>query len=135
MSMNTGVSIKRIGEVGTMYTGVTLCCLGGTLMSILTFMETQSPYIVTLTMMIYAMGCALSRNVPFAKAMECYPTIKGTTSSAIIALRMGTVSTIVSIVGMLYAGKLVLISSVLLINATIMILLAMHVRKSFIFQS
>lgn len=134
-SMKTGSAINRFGEVGTVYLGVFLCVAGGALMSAIGFVAEQSPYLVTLAMMLFAAGAALSRNVPFAKAMGCYPEMKGTTSSAMIALRMSVISVIMSITSGLFNGKVIIIGYSLTIIGLCMTILAVRMKKSFTFQT
>lgn len=136
VSMNTKQIILKLGELQTVYLGVGLCLLGGSLIIALSSItELFSPYLTTISMVIFATGCALSRNVPLAKAMETHPNIKGTTSSAFITLRMGIVSIFTSIVSMLYSGKLFLIGCILFTCAIGMILLAFYMKNNFKFMT
>lgn len=134
-SMKIGSAINKFGEIGTVYAGVFSCMLGSVTMIIIALMPHQSPYLVTLSMIVFAIGAALSRNVPFAKAMECYPEIKGTSSSAMMAIRMGTVSVAISIMSSIFNGYLTPVALSLIVISICMIILAVRMKKSFKFQS
>jgi DHA1 family bicyclomycin/chloramphenicol resistance-like MFS transporter len=80
-------------------------------------------------MTIFGIGAATTYPVIFAKSMDLFPHIKGTASSAIMALRSLICSVFVAISSYLYSGNLITVAAMVLLAAVLTSLVTIKLLK------
>lgn len=122
-SLFSGKILQLIGEKNCVFFGMFFASLGSLLMIITANLFEQNPYLTSLSMMLYGVGAASNYPVIFAKSLDIFPLIKGTASSAIMAMRALICATSIAIASYFYSGKLLSVAAILLtISALIAIL-------------
>lgn len=137
--MYIGRIIDWLGERNSIIYGTSLCLSAITLLLIISiFLPKLYPsltaYLTTACMMLYVTGVAFGRSIVLARALEIYPQIKGTASSAISGLRMLISALAISVTGYFYNGTLVLIASSVLCIVVVMFALTKRFLKNFSFE-
>lgn len=131
ISMFTGHFLDKIGEINTVILGVLMCLISAVFISLLPAIHESYPYTITFAMMVFTAGLALSRSVPFARALSCFPRMKGTTSSALTAFRNLTTSLGVSIVSIFHTGEVIVIGAFLSIMSLVMLFVSFGFKSNF----
>lgn len=114
-----------LGEYNTILYGVCMLMIGGSILFFLGYNMINNPFLTTGAMMIGATGAAISYPVVFAKSFEVFPEIKGTTSSAIMCIRMFITFGFIAIVSLLYDGSLLKVAVIVLIGNSLTTILSM----------
>lgn len=118
-----------LGEYNTLLYGVLMLVMGGAFLFILGYVEINNPYLTTFSMMIGATGAAISYPLVFAKSFEVFPDIRGTTSSAIMGMRMFVTSGFIATISFLYDGSLFKVASVVIAGYLITMMLSIPLLK------
>src|SRR5262249_8328863 len=113
VSCFSGQIIKLWGSRPCIFNGITLALLGSFSFVIISLFFPQSPYLTTISMIIFAIGFAICYPVIFASSLEIFPEIKGTASSAIMGMRAFVCASLVGLAGYLYNGQPIRISVLL----------------------
>jgi MFS transporter, DHA1 family, multidrug resistance protein len=113
------------GTIGSIISSFGLCWIS--------LFDPHSPYGITFFMMTFGAGFALSYPIIFASSLEIFPEIKGTASSAIMAMRALICSSMTALVSYLYNGHLNRVAAVMMIVLLILSLLTRAwLQKNFI---
>jgi DHA1 family bicyclomycin/chloramphenicol resistance-like MFS transporter len=129
VSFFAGEVAEFIGEKKCIIIGIFISCTAISFMFILSLMPGKSPYLTSLSMMIYGTGSAIVYPVVFVRSLEIFPEIKGTASSAIMAMRALICAGFVAIVSYFYAGQLINVAIVLLVVVSLIVLLTSFLLK------
>jgi DHA1 family bicyclomycin/chloramphenicol resistance-like MFS transporter len=132
-SLYSGEISQFIGEKKCVIYGTTIACIVSLLMFILSLVSDKSPYLTSLLMMTYGVGSAISYPIIFSKSLEIFPKIKGTASSAIMAMRALICAWTVAISSYFYSGHLITVAVALLIVVTLIILFSRSLLQQIVF--
>lgn len=105
-----------LGEKKCVKYGIIMPIISGILLFTLGIYEINHPMIITFSMSIGSIGVAISYPIIFTKSFEIFPDIGGTTSSAIIGVRMLVTSIFVAWISFIYDGNLFTVATILLIT-------------------
>ncbi len=128
-SLYCGQINSFFGMKNSVIYGTIFIMLGSISLLIVAIMFDNAPYITTLSMTIFGIGAAITYPVIFAKSMDLFPDIKGTASSAIMALRSLICSIFVAVSSYLYSGKLLTVAAMVLIAAVLTSLVTIKLLK------
>lgn len=81
-------SIAKWGTPKIKRAGTALCMLGGLVLGLVTLVAPQNPYLLTIGMVIYALGANWIIGLYFPEGMEILPHIKGITASLLTSVRL-----------------------------------------------
>ena len=87
MSLFSGRILNQFGARKCVINGTIVIVAGSILFTILSLIIPNSPYSITLSMIIFAIGCAACQAVVFNASINVFPEIKGTASSAVSCIR------------------------------------------------
>ena len=118
-----------IGMKNSVIYGTILVMFGSTLLLTTSILFDSAPYMTTISMTIFGIGAATTYPVIFAKSMDLFPHIKGTASSAIMALRSLICSVFVAISSYLYSGNLITVAAMVLLAAVLTSLVTIKLLK------
>jgi MFS transporter, DHA1 family, multidrug resistance protein len=90
-----------------------MCLLGALSLVAVSLAISPSPYLITGSMILYAMGFAVCYPVIFSASLEIFPIIKGTASAAIMSMRALWIALLVGLTGFVYDGRPLSLSFVL----------------------
>jgi DHA1 family bicyclomycin/chloramphenicol resistance-like MFS transporter len=113
-SLYCGQINNFIGRKNSVIYGTILTILGSILLVLVSVIFDNAPYLTTIAMTIFGIGAATTYPVIFAKSMDLFPEIKGTASSAIMALRSFICSVFVAVSSYLYSGNLITVAAMVL---------------------
>ena len=118
-----------IGMKNSVIYGTMLVMFGAGLLLTTSILFDSAPYMTTISMTIFGIGAATTYPVIFAKSMDLFPNIKGTASSAIMALRSLICSLFVAISSYLYSGNLITVAAMVLLAAVLTSLVTIKLLK------
>jgi len=122
--INNFIGMKHSVIYGTMFV-----MFGAALLLTTSILFDSAPYMTTISMTIFGIGAATTYPVIFAKSMDLFPHIKGTASSAIMALRSLICSLFVAISSYLYSGNLITVAAMVLLAAVLTSLVTIKLLK------
>lgn len=128
-SLYCGKINSFIGMKNSVIYGTILILFGSILLLFVALLFDNAPYITSFSMLIFGIGAAVTYPVIFAKSMDLFPDIKGTASSAIMALRSLICSIFVAISSYLYSGNLITVAAMVLLAAVLTILSTIKLLK------
>lgn len=129
VSFFAGEIAEFIGEKKCVIIGMFISGAAVFFMLVLSLMPGKSPYLTSLSMMIYGTGSAIVYPVVFVRSLEIFPDIKGTASSAIMAMRALICAWFVAVVGYFYTGQLINVAIVLLVVVSLIVFLTSFLLK------
>ncbi|MBI2790344.1 MAG: multidrug effflux MFS transporter [Gammaproteobacteria bacterium] len=106
MSFYAHKVVAKIGGVKSVKFGMGCCGISIALMTFFAFTFPAYPAFITLTMCLFAIGCAFPMSVTFAQSMEIVPTLKGVCSSFIMSSRLFISSMAIAMTGVLFDGSM-----------------------------
>lgn len=101
--------------------GIALAILGGVFLALATWVAPRDPYLLTIGMVIYALGANWIIGLYFPESMEILPNIKGVTASLYTSFRLLIAALVVGITSSLYNGTIFPLTAVVV--GTIVIIL------------
>ncbi len=128
-SLYCGQINNFVGIKNSVIYGTILVMFGAILLLTTAIMFDSAPYMTTISMTIFGIGAATTYPVIFAKSMDLFPDIKGTASSAIMALRSLICSIFVAISSYLYSGDLLTVAAMVLLAAVLTSLVTIKLLK------
>ena len=87
-------------------------------------------YILTIGMCIFSSGCAISYPVIFSRSMEIFREIRGTASSAIVALRYLAFFAITGVASYFYNGASSSLAIVLIASSLLVLWINVHLLEN-----
>ncbi|MFP3035632.1 MAG: MFS transporter [Wolbachia sp.] len=129
VSLFTGKILQKLGAIRCVVYGVSVIMIGSILLLIFSVIIPHSFYLVTLSMVIFVIGCAICQAVLFNASLNVFPEIRGTASSAVAFIRSFIMAVFIGLTSCVYNGQaisaaiLVLSASVLAFIFTVYLLL------------
>ncbi|GFR02841.1 MFS transporter [Trichonephila clavata] len=129
ISLFTGKILQKLGAIRCVVYGAGVIMIGSILLLIFSMVTPYSFYLVTLSMVIFVIGCAMCQAVLFNASLNVFPEIKGTASSAVAFIRSFIMAVFIGLTSYVYNGQaisaaiLVLSASVLAFIFTVYLLL------------
>ncbi len=106
--------LKKFGAVWCVISGTSVGAIGSLLFVILSVIMPHSFYLVTLSMIIFSIGCAICQPVVFNASINVFPEIKGTASSALSFIRAFVMAIFIGLTSYVYNGQAINISLLVL---------------------
>jgi len=128
-SLYCGQINNFVGMKNSVIYGTLLVICGAMLLLTTAIMFDSAPYMTTISMTIFGIGAATTYPVIFAKSMDLFPNIKGTASSAIMALRSLICSVFVAVSSYLYSGSLITVAAMVLLAGVLTSLATIKLLK------
>lgn len=97
--------LKKFGAVWCVIFGTSVGAIGSLLFVILSVIMPHSFYLVTLSMIIFSIGCAICQPVVFNASINVFPEIKGTASSALSFIRAFVMAIFIGLTSYVYDGQ------------------------------
>lgn len=97
--------LKKFGAVWCVISGTSVGAIGSLLLVILSVIMPHSFYLVTLSMIIFSIGCAICQPVVFNASINVFPEIKGTASSALSFIRAFVMAIFIGLTSYVYNGQ------------------------------
>ncbi|WP_264730709.1 multidrug effflux MFS transporter [Wolbachia endosymbiont (group B) of Episyrphus balteatus] len=97
--------LKKFGAAWCVISGTSVGAIGSLLLVILSVIMPHSFYLVTLSMIIFSIGCAICQPVVFNSSINVFPEMKGTTSSAISFIRASIMAIFIGLTSYVYDGQ------------------------------
>ncbi|MFP3023623.1 MAG: multidrug effflux MFS transporter [Wolbachia sp.] len=120
--------LKKFGAVWCVISGTSVGAIGSLLFVILSVIMPHSFYLVTLSMIIFSIGCTICQPVVFNASINVFPEIKGTASSALSFIRAFVMAIFIGLTSYVYNGQ-VISAAVLVFSAVILIYCLLIVFK------
>ncbi len=120
--------LKKFGAVWCVISGTSVGAIGSLLFVILSVIMPHSFYLVTLSMIIFSIGCAICQPMVFNASINVFPEIKGTASSALSFIRAFVMAIFIGLTSYVYNGQ-VISAAILVFSAVILIYCLLIVCK------
>ncbi|MGL9757629.1 MAG: multidrug effflux MFS transporter [Wolbachia sp.] len=120
--------LKKFGAVWCVISGTSVGAIGSLLLVILSVIMPHSFYLVTLSMIIFSIGCAICQPVVFNASINVFPEIKGTASSALSFIRAFIMAIFIGLTSYVYNGQAIS-AAILVFSAVILIYCLLIVFK------
>lgn len=114
ISLFSSKILKKLGAIWCVISGTSVGAIGSLLLVILSLIMPHSSYLVTLSMIIFSIGCAICQPVIFNASINVFPEIKGTASSALSFIRAFVMAIFISLTSYVYNGQAINISLLVL---------------------
>lgn len=105
ISLFSSKILKKFGTIWCVISGTSVGAIGSLLLVILSVIMPLSSYLVTLSMIIFSIGCAMCQPVIFNASINVFPEIKGTASSALSFIRAFVMAIFISLTSYVYNGQ------------------------------
>lgn len=120
-SLTLNRSIAKWGIPKVKRAGIALTVIGGAVLALITLITPRDPYLLTLGMVIYALGANWIIGLYFPEGMEILPEIKGVTASLLTSARLLIAAILVELASFFYNATIYPLTVV--IAGTIVVLL------------
>lgn len=97
----TKITIYQMQKIGLGITGVS-----GVLLLLITLIQPQRPVLITLAMMLFSAGSALSLGSFITQALNSVPQFRGTSSALLGTIRLTLSSVAIMLAGYLFNGTI-----------------------------
>lgn len=135
VSFFAGEIAEFIGEKKCVIIGMFISVSAVFCIFVLSLIYDKSPYLTSLSMMIYGAGSAIVYPVVFVRSLEIFPEVKGTASSAIMAMRALICAWFVAMSSYFYTGQLVNVAIVLLVIVSLIVVSTSFLLKKVHFDT
>ncbi|MGL9758725.1 MAG: MFS transporter [Wolbachia sp.] len=119
ISLFAGKILQRLGAIWCVISGTGVIAIGSLLLVIFSVIMPHSYYLVTLSMIIFSIGCAMCQPVVFNASINVFPEIKGTASSAVSFIRAFIMAIFIGLTSYVYNGQT--ISAAILIFSAVVL--------------
>ncbi len=133
ISLYSGQIIEFLGKRNCMVYGMIGALLGGISMFIVSITTENSPYLTSMSVMLYSTGAAVSYPVIFSESLEVFPDIRGTASSAIMSVRALICAAFIAVASYFYSGELIDVAMMLLIAASLIAIFSIMLLQLLVF--
>ncbi|MDX5527165.1 MAG: MFS transporter, partial [Wolbachia endosymbiont of Andrena nigroaenea] len=99
--------------------GTSVGAIGSLLLVIFSIIVPHSFYLVTLSMIIFSISCAICQPVIFNASINVFPKIKGTASSAVSFIRAFIMAIFIGLTNYVYNGQAISVA-VLVLSAIVL---------------
>ncbi|KDB19531.1 multidrug effflux MFS transporter [Wolbachia endosymbiont of Glossina morsitans morsitans] len=114
ISLFAGKILQKLGEIWCVISGASVGAIGSLLLVIFSIIVPHSFYLVTLSMIIFSIGCAICQPVIFNASINVFPKIKGTASSALSFIRAFIMAVFIGLTSYIYNGQTISVSLLVL---------------------
>ncbi|WP_341817708.1 multidrug effflux MFS transporter [Wolbachia endosymbiont (group A) of Pherbina coryleti] len=119
ISLFAGKILQKLGAIKCVISGTSVGAIGSLLLVIFSIIVPHSFYLVTLSMIIFSIGCAIFQPVIFNASINVFPEIKGTASSAVSFIRAFIMAIFIGLTSYIYNGQTISVA-VLVLSAIIL---------------
>ncbi len=119
ISLFAGKILQKLGAIKCVISGTSVGAIGSLLLVIFSIIVPHSFYLVTLSMIIFSIGCAICQPVIFNASINVFPEIKGTSSSAVSFIRAFIMAIFIGLTSYVYDGQAISIA-VLVLSAIVL---------------
>ncbi len=105
-SFKAGVIIDKLGPDRSVRYGMALAALASVMFVAAAYLTPNTPIYITISMCVFAVGCAIPMSVIFAKSLELVPDLKGVSSAFIMSTRLLKTGAGIAITGYLFDGSM-----------------------------
>lgn len=105
ISLFAGKILQKLGAIKYVISGTSVGAIGSLLLVIFSIIVPHSFYLVTLSMIIFSIGCAICQPVIFNASINVFPEIKGTASSAVSFIRAFIMAIFIGLTSYVYNGQ------------------------------
>lgn len=116
---------KKAVQLGMFLAGFSVVCL-----AFFAVMFPYEPLFITITMCLFAIGCAFPMSVTFAESLDCIPELKGMSSSFIMSSRLLISSVAVALTGVFFDGSMLPVAFVNGFVVSLAVLLYFVIQKN-----
>jgi len=134
-SMNFTKISNLIGEKNCVIYGVAGGLIAGFVSVLVAIFVPNSPILSTISMVIFSTGAAIAYPIIFAKSLDIFPDIKGTASSALMAMRSLLIAVFIAFASYIYNGTLLNVVIVLLISSILVAVITFKLLKMISFAT
>ncbi len=111
--------LQKLGAIKCVISGTSVGAIGSLLLVIFSIIVPHSFYLVTLSMIIFSIGCAIFQPVIFNASINVFPEIKGTASSAVSFIRAFIMAIFIGLTSYIYNGQTISVA-VLVLSAIVL---------------
>ncbi len=119
ISLFAGKILQKLGAIKCVISGTSVVAIGSLLLVIFSIIVPPSFYLVTLSMIIFSIGCAIFQPVIFNASINVFPEIKGTASSAVSFIRAFIMAIFIGLTSYVYNGQAISVA-VLVLSAIVL---------------
>ncbi|WP_264339185.1 MULTISPECIES: multidrug effflux MFS transporter [unclassified Wolbachia] len=119
ISLFAGKILQKLGAIKCVISGTSVGAIGSLLLVIFSIIVPHSFYLVTLSMIIFSIGCAIFQPVIFNASINVFPEIKGTASSAVSFIRAFIMAIFIGLTSYIYNGQTISVA-VLVLSAIVL---------------
>ncbi len=119
ISLFAGKILQKLGAIKCVISGTSVGAIGSLLLVIFSIIVPHSFYLVTLSMIIFSIGCAIFQPVIFNASINVFPEIKGTASSAVSFIRAFIMAIFIGLTSYVYNGQAISVA-VLVLSAIVL---------------
>lgn len=119
ISLFAGKILQKLGAIWCVISGTSVGAIGSLLLVIFSIIVPHSFYLVTLSMIIFSIGCAICQPVIFNASINVFPEIKGTASSAVSFIRAFIMAIFIGLTSYVYNGQAISVA-VLILSAIVL---------------
>lgn len=119
ISLFAGKILQKLGAIWCVISGTSVGAIGSLLLVIFSIIVPHSFYLVTLSMIIFSIGCAICQPVIFNASINVFPEIKGTASSAVSFIRAFIMAIFIGLTSYVYNGQAISVA-VLVLSAIVL---------------
>ncbi|WP_264336970.1 MULTISPECIES: multidrug effflux MFS transporter [unclassified Wolbachia] len=105
VSLFSGKISHKLGAMRCVISGTGVITIGSLLLLIFSITMPHFYYLVTLSMIIFCIGCGICQAVIFNASLNTFPEIKGTVSSAVSFVRFFTMAIFTGLTSYVYDGQ------------------------------
>ncbi|WP_265042943.1 multidrug effflux MFS transporter [Wolbachia endosymbiont (group A) of Scambus nigricans] len=114
ISLFAGKILQKLGAIKCVISGTSVVAIGSLLLVIFSIIVPHSFYLVTLSMIIFSIGCAIFQPVIFNASINVFPEIKGTASSAVSFIRAFIMAIFIGLTSYIYNGQTISVAVLVL---------------------
>ncbi|QIT36438.1 multidrug effflux MFS transporter [Wolbachia endosymbiont of Brugia pahangi] len=114
VSLFTGKILRKLGAIRCVISGTGMIVIGSLSLVIFSLTMTHLSCLVTLSMIIFVVGCAICQPVIFNASLNIFPDIKGTASSAVSFIRSFIIAIFIGLTSYVYNGQAISVSLLVL---------------------
>ncbi|WP_264703862.1 multidrug effflux MFS transporter [Wolbachia endosymbiont (group A) of Volucella inflata] len=119
ISLFAGKILQKLGAIKCVISGTSVGAIGSLLLVIFSIIVPHSFYLVTLSMIIFSIGCAICQPVIFNASINVFPEIKGTASSSVSFIRAFIMAIFIGLTSYVYNGQAISVA-VLVLSAIVL---------------
>ncbi|WP_419247366.1 multidrug effflux MFS transporter [Wolbachia endosymbiont of Rhagoletis indifferens] len=118
-SLFSGKILQKFGARWCVISGTSVGAIGSLLLVIFSVIMPHSSYLVTLSMIIFSIGCAMCQPVVLNASINVFPEIKGTASSALSVIRAFIMAIFIGLTSYVYNGQAIS-AAILVLSAVVL---------------